>query len=34
MDSKKYIKQIILEEYYELVAQEYAPDCENCDEID
>jgi len=22
------------EEYYELVAQEYAPDCENCDEID
>ena len=22
------------EEYYELVALEYAPDCENCDEID
>jgi len=22
------------EEYYELLAQKYAPDCENCDEID
>lgn len=22
------------EEYYELIAQKYAPDCENCDEID
>tara|TARA_R100001594_G_scaffold70525_1_gene104887 strand:- start:744 stop:947 length:204 start_codon:yes stop_codon:yes gene_type:complete len=22
------------EEYYELIAQEYGPDCENCDEID
>tara|TARA_R110002110_G_scaffold225329_1_gene439359 strand:- start:12 stop:212 length:201 start_codon:yes stop_codon:yes gene_type:complete len=21
-------------EYYELVAQDYAPDCENCDELD
>ena len=22
------------EEYYELIAQQYGPDCENCDEID